>query len=151
MQWMADIKNEYGYDLSCSSGDLFLPFYYYSLGYFNYKLKYSIEYQYDVAEWDFYSKSTLFYSPTNKTFSGDSHQLNGVLLYPNPATDHIIFKHNGTTGSYMLELFDMRGSKVMSQKIESGVPVSVQSLPKGIYIYRLNKNEMVNQGKLIIY
>ena len=67
--------------------------------------------------------------------SYNSHQVNLVRmlkLYPNPAKETLFLEYPATQTSPLVEVFDLLGQKIMSQKIE-GSELNISHLQKGIY------------------
>jgi len=71
---------------------------------------------------------------------------NQKLIYPNPVNDYLYIDYSKLKTD-KIEMFDLLGKIVLSEKIENGNKVNVSSLPKGIYLLKLgNSNE---QKKII--
>ncbi len=70
-----------------------------------------------------------------------------ITIYPNPATDKIFVNFNSKEYSwYMLEIFDLIGSKKILQKIDKPskkIVIEINDLESGIYLLHLksDKNE----------
>lgn len=88
----------------------------------------------------------------------EDHVSNDTYLnvYPNPASDHISIKYNAvSSGSYLLEIFDLSGKKVFVTKTEisSGnniIDLDLYDIENGSYIVRLTDGNLVSQSKLVI-
>lgn len=78
---------------------------------------------------------------------------NGLCLFPNPTRAFInINPVLQQVGPYTLILFDLKGKKVLSQSgTYEGVPiqVAVQHLRQGTYLYRLETEEGIHEGKVV--
>ena len=74
-----------------------------------------------------------------------------VKLYPNPAKGQVRVQLFGTTAESTLQLYSVTGRKVLEGPI-SGVSenIQMQSLPQGLYLYRVLVNEQVLSGKLVL-
>ena len=92
------------------------------------------------------SISNVLFEENNKTFRGTltlgigNSSLDGVSIYPNPATDHIQF--NGLTaigGSKTVILSDITGAVITRRTIEQGESpvISTAALSAGMYMLRL--------------
>ena len=75
-----------------------------------------------------------------------------IRLFPNPATDLIkiqlpIYFQSGT-----IEIFDLKGKKLVNQPLmNSENRIDVSLLPKGLFAYRIkSQNEILDVGKLVI-
>ena len=55
-----------------------------------------------------------------------------LQVYPNPFTNTLRLSHKGTA-----QLLDVHGRVVLSQPVEAGEEIKVASLPKGMYLLRL--------------
>ncbi len=112
-----------------------------------------------ISEVAFYNDSTLiektnyYYSPVTKGGTTGVNKLNiaDINVYPNPASDKITFTWNQNYNKLNLKIFQVTGACVMDREITSQENVSVKSLPKGMYLYKLsNGSQVVKSGKLII-
>lgn len=73
-----------------------------------------------------------------------------VRVYPNPATEFIMFEGIETVGTACIELFDIQGKIVLSQVINNRQKVTVQHLSQGLYLYKYSVDNKTYTGKLII-
>ena len=73
-----------------------------------------------------------------------------IRIYPNPATEFIVFDWIETPGTACIELFDIQGKIVLSQAVDNSQKVSVQHLPQGLYLYKYSVDSKTYTGKLII-
>jgi len=95
------------------------------------------------------SRSTSYYNDVSTTvFNKNSEK--GIIVYPNPASEFIVFELNGFSESAKVELIDIRGNKVLDQKISGNGQISVSHLMKGLYIYTLSNNGVFYKGKIVI-
>ncbi len=80
--------------------------------------------------------------------------VSNLSLYPNPATDAIFIDANQMAGEVEIELFDAKGTKVLTrQGVLNGTttPVlSLSGLPKGMYILKLRSGTRSIQKKVIL-
>lgn len=94
--------------------------------------------------------SVIWIDEAPLTTSFNQPQSSGSFeLYPNPAEGHInmVTDYNGKT---ILDIYNMDGRKVHSQKMKPGKnKIFTQSFSKGIYLYRIvnEKGEMLHSGK----
>jgi hypothetical protein len=72
----------------------------------------------------------------------------GFTLTPNPASDQIQIASVDKTVD-IVELFDMRGQKLLSQIPDSG-RVDVSTLPSGLYFIRIYSGQDVMVGKVVV-
>ncbi len=98
--------------------------------------------------WVIYSSGKLYYSELNIT--GIIDISSGVIkIYPNPTSEFIMVDLSSRTQSALIELFDMQGRKLMLKEISGNEKVSLEGLKSGMYLYKLNVNGKVQNGKLV--
>ena len=84
----------------------------------------------------------------HETISGlPSQTIESINLYPNPITDG--FRVGGLNGVITVNLLDLNGKILFSKQILANDFVSVNSLPKGLYIVKLTTNENTIERKVI--
>ncbi len=79
-----------------------------------------------------------------------------IRCYPNPATDYVVFdyllnNHNNVA----IDIYDLQGKKLVQilDKNQAKGPHKIvwyPHLPKGIYVYKISKGNLVTTGKLSI-
>lgn len=69
-------------------------------------------------------------------------------VYPNPAKDFIVIEGNDNLSS--ISIFDLSGKEMIKQIISNGTPISVASLPVGMYVIQINSASSTQIKKLII-
>lgn len=75
-----------------------------------------------------------------------------VSVYPNPASEHILFQFDNTSGEY-IEIYDVMGKLVKSVTARaSNQKVNIKSLTNGIYFYQLvdKSRKMIDRGRFSI-
>jgi glucuronoarabinoxylan endo-1,4-beta-xylanase len=84
-------------------------------------------------------------------FSMDEISGNGVLIYPNPASQNV-FVELGAANYSTLEILTLSGRKVISQAIEGkeSIDIDLTNLNKGLYIISLKGSGFMHNEKLII-
>jgi hypothetical protein len=89
-----------------------------------------------------------------KVSVNDLNRFVGLLIYPNPVSDILsITSPNPFYQNYQLNIFDIFGRRVRSEKIPKGsfsVKVDVTSLPAGVYHLELRGRENQYGQKLVI-
>lgn len=70
-------------------------------------------------------------------------------LFPNPVSENLYFTFSGNYKQATFELFDIKGTKLISKIISSGDTEDMQALSSGIYFYTISANNEVQRGKLI--
>lgn len=72
-------------------------------------------------------------------------QENQIQLYPNPAPDKLFLSFNSyVVQTYQLEIFDLIGSKKISEKVETNsriAEIDINDLEPGTYMLVLKSNE----------
>ena len=81
------------------------------------------------------------------TASINDNKIEGLNIYPNPATDIVTISSNNN-GVKSVQLFDLTGKKVMSVETENTINVS--GLTKGMYIIKITEAGKSATSKLII-
>lgn len=155
--WKESYKEEYTYDNDISIGNILFPSYFNLLGEFEAEMfsfhrmpTQTLYYDYTDGVYVNLEKETYFYSEINTTIA-QTVQEKGYAMYPVPASEKVIFTWNSEQKPMELEIYSIDGRLVISKQIESLVPVDVQSLNDGMYMFRLkNENQISHSGKLII-
>ncbi len=95
------------------------------------------------------SRSTYYYSEHVPTVINNSND-NKINVYPNPATDYILFDVSSVGEEATIELFDIQGKMVLEQKLSENKQVLVGSLRGGQYLYKLNNSGNIYSGKIVV-
>jgi hypothetical protein len=77
---------------------------------------------------------------------------NQIQVYPNPATDFIIFE-NESGKDIEIILYNLSGSVVCSRTIRGGktiLKMPVSNLPDGVYFLRWTNEQMIGDKKIIV-
>ena len=101
------------------------------------------------SKWDPLFRMTNYYSDPGVT-GINNIGFAEVRVYPNPATEFIVFGGMESPGAACIELFNIQGKIVLSQEINNSQKVSVQHLPQGLYLYKYSGDSKIYTGKLII-
>ncbi|MBI1316303.1 T9SS type A sorting domain-containing protein [bacterium] len=128
----------------------------------------SIMYNTDDARWySGFSGSRALNSPLframmcpdqtcqNFPFSAEELQLEGVSVYPNPATDYVEVELSGNDGAYDVRLFDLSGRELHFGAFEKngGTAVhrlDVSNIASGIYVLEVTQGNALRKFKLNI-
>lgn len=152
--WINNYKAEYSYDNEFSYEDLILPF----SGendpglqlLFNHKLQEITYSNFNGTGWDVDIAYVLYYSEQNFTSLKDYHIQNQIKVYPNPATNQIVFNIDGAVGRLQLEILDSQGKLLEQQLINNNESVSIESLNSGLHFYRILTDGKSYNGKFIV-
>lgn len=72
-----------------------------------------------------------------------------ILVYPNPASDFIVFVVADDSKPVTAEISDMQGKIILGQNLSVNNKVSVRDLNKGVYFYKIERGNKVYSGKII--
>lgn len=87
------------------------------------------------------------YYQSFKTLGVNEILVENVSIYPNPTTDFIFFKVNSNAKLLEVEVFDLSGKLVFTQKVNNET-IDLQKLSKGTYLLRF-KNSTIKPIKII--
>jgi flagellar hook protein FlgE len=97
-----------------------------------------------LSEWSIYRR-TYYYPEQNPDIPK-----NNISVYPNPASEYIVFDITNISESTTVELFDNQGKKVLEQKLFVTGQISISNLAKGLYLYMINNSGNIYKGKIIV-
>ncbi len=162
-------REEYDYDNNFSFNDLILPFnpdnfesdsdfdievvlQFDITLMFKHKLVHLTYYEGDGVgdDWIMTDEYVIYYSEQNITAVGDLNLVSNVSLFPNPAATQVTFKLDAPVNQFTVEFYDIQGKLVMSKTTENNRPVSIESLNKGLYFYRLSDQQDFYSGKFMV-
>jgi YD repeat-containing protein len=152
-------KIEYFYDNKYRREDLVLPYVFddYSADrymgedrYFNALLNYKIDERINYAS-QINSQTRVKYYYSDQTVTGAKElPVKEIRIYPNPATSDITIYFDGIQGPAIFELFNDQGQSVMKKSVSRGNSVSVNHLPRGLYLYKLHLPDKMKTGKILL-
>ncbi|MHA7058947.1 endonuclease [Aquimarina sp. M1] len=85
--------------------------------------------------------------PWSNTLSIDENEKAEVLLYPNPAHDHIVVSAKGRQGD--LEIFDMLGNLLMTHSFNETTRINL-NLSSGLYMMKINSKNTDTIKRIVI-
>lgn len=97
-------------------------------------------------DWVLKSKADFYYSEQDVTGVNETTK-NSFILYPNPAKNTVTIAIDGLKG--LFEIFNLQGSKVLSNILTNWSKVNVESLNRGTYIFKISYNGISKIGKFI--
>jgi len=153
--WLVEEKVLYTYNNTFTYSDLLLPGnysgYYYTLSaiLFNHMLLTEEVFEAWDESWDEDTRTNYFYSENNSS-AVELNDDGAFLAYPNPATDFFTLDLNIGSDVVLVEVFDTRGKRVLSEEIVENQPISVSHLDKGVYVYKFVFNDKAYSGKLLV-
>ena len=130
MQWILDGKFEYTYDESGNNTSQISS------------------YLDEISgQWLFSWKNSFYYS---------GHEIlpeipeARIFVYPNPASEYILFDLGYLSEPVIVEIYDNQGKKVLEHDLYENRQISVSNMAKGLYLFRLNYNGKLSTGKIIL-
>ena len=105
---------------------------------------------YEMKEGSFVltERSTYYYSGSSTGISIPGE--GSLAVYPNPFNDRLYFNWSGRYNELAVEIYKISGSRLIHQVVMSGGYVATESLPEGIYLYRVtHEGNAVQTGKLV--
>jgi hypothetical protein len=147
--WIPNIKTEFSYDTTVSINNMLVPQGYREMG-ANNMISQIVETPYNAAisAWTT-SKSILLYYSNYIYIDAGIPSLNSlkISIYPNPTTES--FRVNGLARPSTLSVLDLTGKLMFTKVISSNEPISINSLPKGIYLVKINSGNAQISQKLV--
>lgn len=82
----------------------------------------------------------------------DSHENNGLLIFPNPASDRVIISTEWMAQNFKLEIFNKMGQSVYSKQSgqSKSIELNVSDWPAGSYLARLSAGTRNSTSKFIV-
>jgi hypothetical protein len=90
--------------------------------------------------------------PTNVldcSLGTSSTEIKNFTIYPNPAEDYVTIESRKNLNNISVEVYDINGRKVIAKDLMNN-SLDVSQLSQGIYIIRINADELTQTEKLII-
>ena len=100
----------------------------------------------DNSIWETREVKEYYYSD-HITGTPDNDYTTGLNVYPNPASDYVIIDNSNNPCDF--ELIDISGRVVLSIR-NSESKIDINSIPPGIYLYRVVSQNQEYKGKLVI-
>ncbi len=153
-QWVYESKFELICDTSYTLSDLILPFTIFEddefISMVKHKMDSIVAYGWDDGsdDWITFLKVIYYYSEQNVSAVNEMG-METVKVYPNPVSEYLYFMLPGNPDRFNFELFDLLGRKVIAKEVINTAPVNLQSLSKGLYLYKITTNREKLCGKLI--
>jgi serine protease AprX len=86
----------------------------------------------------------------SNALSTTTYSESDCIMYPNPTNDLITFTLPESSSSGLISIYSLLGQKVLENKITSQLPiVSLKSLSKGMYFYKIELDGFLKRGKII--
>lgn len=128
--WFLYFKDEYSYN---EEGNIVLE----------------LRYDWDIStsQWKDSERTTWYYSDHAFTPVPGINDRQ-LRVYPNPASEYVVFDLEDMSPSAAICLFDSQGRLVLQHRLVVNQPVPVGGLAPGIYLYRVNDGRTIYKGKL---
>ncbi|MBC8150130.1 MAG: T9SS type A sorting domain-containing protein, partial [Bacteroidetes bacterium] len=95
--------------------------------------------------------STMYFSSDCASVLVDELSEESVLIYPNPATNHITFDLNGLEETNcILKMYDFSGKLVFEKQSSSITTIDVSYFVKGMYILEVSTSDKVLRSKVVL-
>ena len=98
---------------------------------------------------DIRRKTNWYYSDVETSITS-SILSTKVKSFPNPATGYITFDIEDDSQPASVELINMQGEKVISQILTQSRQIEVSQLKSGMYFYRIQQDDKIFKGKVIV-
>ncbi len=112
-----------------------------------------ITYVFKIYEDENPDNSITFTYKYDASSSVETLEDNGILLYPNPASDYLILQTKAGINASCFELRDAAGKLVKSERLSNGEinTIRLSNLPNGLYFYRITADgKLLKSRKLIV-
>jgi hypothetical protein len=74
-----------------------------------------------------------------------------VLIYPNPAKNHITVNLNGIEETHtILKIYDLSGKVVFEKRFTSTTSLDVSNFAKGVYTLEVSNSDKVVRSKVVL-
>ena len=156
--WLLDGKEECIYNNSYSYSELLLPEFYlgffadYTDLYFRHMLTSYIEYDWFASgeTWIDDYKEELYYSEITVTGQPAEPLQNVQWVYPNPASDRIVFNLPDHSGASTIKMYDTGGQLLLTGEVYDDETMNVSHLQRGLYMYVIETDGTTYSGKLLL-
>lgn len=148
-EWIDFWKSEAVFDTSFSLDELILPGWFSDMPIPDASMRLN-DYHYGMREgsWKKLYENDFIYSEVEIT-GIRVVQTAPFKLYPNPARN-ILYMNPGNISAYNVEIFDLAGRRLMQHQKHGISELSIENLPRGIYLVRLTQNGRLPQTQRII-
>jgi len=154
--WMPIRKWEYVYDNTYDYNDLILPstspdHVEFNKQYFNHMRLIKRHFDYDsyYKTWTKKDRHIYYYSNLNDIKTTTTTK-KSIRVYPNPASNYIMFEVDDTYNNGELTIFNSEGKTVYKQAFWFSKKIGIRSLSQGVYYYSVKNENQVFTGKFII-
>jgi hypothetical protein len=150
--WASLFREDHTYDNSFSFQELIVP-HYYELFLFTHLKTQKTAYSWSTLtnQWSLNPVSSYLYYYSPYMVSGIAEKSSAaVSVSPNPTSDYVAVKSGTYSGPVRFTLFDLQGRQVLSESFQTPSRVSVNHLPGGVYVYRCQFGNTIENGRLVV-
>ena len=72
-----------------------------------------------------------------------------VQPYPNPVTNQLTFEIQNQSGTFILEIFDIKGEQIVIKEVSGKTTIATNNWASGTYIYKIAINGVMYSGNII--
>lgn len=148
--WSFKTKNDYSYNNQIGVNQLLIPNDYIPT---NLLLPTGFIYSHMITShtyksaWSSYSKK-YYYSPLEVT-GINNQEILSTVIYPNPTTDYLNIYWQGDQAILNVELYDVRGKKLLNQRITNHSKLPIHIYSKGLYFVKISdRNKTLKTEKV---
>ena len=108
------------------------------------------DYDTDFNRWEEPDDYFMYYTKT-QSLSTNSVEPNLFSIYPNPTSNKLLINSSESLSNPIFELYDVKGSKILSNPFKLTEPIDVSDLQPSMYIYNVKDgSELKQSGKVLI-
>lgn len=110
--------------------------------------------------WGEIERSLVYYKKGNETWGDplvivgmeENQLINGIKIYPNPATDKLWVMCEDAELQLTIEFYDLHGRLFKTAAVtETGQQIGLQEFRQGMYLYRIsNADGLISKGKIVV-
>lgn len=102
-----------------------------------------------TEEWIIDNRKEYYYTPVSSALSGESIELSGLNLYPNPAHDYLYLKDTFDPIS-VYSVYNLCGTIVIKDQLKDGI-IDISTIKPGLYLITIETQSGVYSGKFVKY
>ena len=95
-----------------------------------------------------FGEIVLELDPSTPSSTEDHPLFNGLNVFPNPATDVLVFDFENEIRNYTINIFDQSGKLVLSENNTNKLNIS--QLNNGLHIYQIQSGAAIKYGKITV-
>lgn len=147
--WEPTNQQVYHHDHTVAGTDLQLPWFDLNEEEFNRKLDLVDRYAYVDGNVQLVRKIHHFYQDITEASGVSERQLN-VVVYPNPASDKIVFELPEKLDEVSIELYDATASLIIRKQLPLNNSLDLTTLVQGTYFYKIISEDQFASGQFSV-